>query len=788
MASKQVREGDHNTSLVLTGGGNTFLYQAYLGRVELGAGEILEVFIDDEAIQTGTENTLVGGVCRSWYDGISYSHPGRPPGNIGEIVEVVQVLDNSGSMSGSATPAPGSDSKIKVLRDAANLVVDMMDADAGHKLGLVKFSTDATTIMNLQPFIAASVGTAHTAINGLIATYTTSIGDGLKNAFIEFNNNGNVDNRQVIILMTDGKGNTALGVDDLWATDPDWANSQAIIYTLGLGHDGGICSDTLAWLADSTDGDYRQTADPIEFTKLFIEALASAVGWSPATDPVEKLPPGGSKFFPVVVSDYDRSVTFTAYWSYIDNAIDLTIYNPNNDPISPSSPEAHYAEGDNYVLYQIQQTEFNWAGQWRMEVTSVADDTVIYSTNSLVESSIKLDAGFDKLYTQTGDRIRVWGSVTTPSSPLPPPEPEIIAYCNRPLEGVGNVLHEFQYDPDKLKAPDSLADYDPISHKLAILYKQTGKEILPRGTNTLVLYDDGAHEDGTAGDGLYANTFTDTKIQGSYTSRFVASNIPCGSDLKTTRGWTKSFYNEVDINPKYSNIDFNLLKKTADGQLYSLKVVPRDRFGNYLGPGHSVAVTVLHNGVKRTITLDDNIDGTYTKELLLTQNDVGAGAKLEIDVDGKDFTTVDIRRKWSVSAHAGIAIPTGGYADDFDLGFNVLLDGDYRFRPQLALVGLFGYNNFNSGTVGVDDTYWINASLNLRYYLLFNSSLGLYTGGGPGLYYSENGDIEFGANIGGGINYRINPSITLELGADYHTILNPDIQFIHSHVGVVFSF
>ncbi len=85
MASKQVMDTYHKDALVLAGAGNTFLYQAYLGRVELGTGDTLEVFIDDEAIQTGTENTLVGGVCRSWYDGISYAHPGKQTGDISGI-------------------------------------------------------------------------------------------------------------------------------------------------------------------------------------------------------------------------------------------------------------------------------------------------------------------------------------------------------------------------------------------------------------------------------------------------------------------------------------------------------------------------------------------------------------------------------------------------------------------------------------------------------------------------------------------------------------------------------
>jgi hypothetical protein len=69
MACKEVEAGDHKTTLVLTGNGNVFLYQAYLGRVSVK--DTIRVFVDDEAIQTGTTGTLAGNTARTWYDGIS---------------------------------------------------------------------------------------------------------------------------------------------------------------------------------------------------------------------------------------------------------------------------------------------------------------------------------------------------------------------------------------------------------------------------------------------------------------------------------------------------------------------------------------------------------------------------------------------------------------------------------------------------------------------------------------------------------------------------------------------
>ena len=73
MACQQVEDGDHDITLVLTGTGNTYLYQAYLGRVQVSDNHTFEVFVDDEAIRVGTSSTLIGDVARTWYDGISYA-------------------------------------------------------------------------------------------------------------------------------------------------------------------------------------------------------------------------------------------------------------------------------------------------------------------------------------------------------------------------------------------------------------------------------------------------------------------------------------------------------------------------------------------------------------------------------------------------------------------------------------------------------------------------------------------------------------------------------------------
>jgi hypothetical protein len=153
-----------------------------------------------------------------------------------------------------------------------------------------------------------------------------------------------------------------------------------------------------------------------------------------------------------------------------------------------------------------------------------------------------------------------------------------------------------------------------------------------------------------------------------------------------------------------------------------------------------------------------------------------------------EIEPVDYLKKWSLSLHTGFAIPTGSFANGYNPGFNLLLDADYHFSTQLSLVTLFGYNDFRSKSISIDDTYWINLSANLRYYQPVCGPWSIYLGGGPGLYISKNGSTELGANLGFGLDYDYNSLINFEMGVDYNLLFNQDFRFMHSHVGVVFQF
>jgi len=238
------------------------------------------------------------------------------------------------------------------------------------------------------------------------------------------------------------------------------------------------------------------------------------------------------------------------------------------------------------------------------------------------------------------------------------------------------------------------------------------------------------------------------------------------------------------FNMDNSKITIRPVRPSMGKIAYNVSVMLVDDYGNYLGPGHDLSVQIVMPGIKweqprRHVRLNDDLDGRYSGRVELTDEEILKGAELIFAVDGRRFTSAKRLPpfgKRSFSVHSGKAFPIGSLKNDFNSGVNVLLNLDYHFTPQLSLVGLFGYNNFRSKTSGVDDTYWINLSVNLKYRLL-NKTVSPYINGGLGYYIPKTGDKGLGANLGFGLNYEFSSYVTFEVGADYHAIFGEDLDF-----------
>ncbi|MCD4710692.1 MAG: S8 family serine peptidase [Bacteroidales bacterium] len=729
--------------------------------------------------------------------------------NLERTVDVVQVLDRSGSMTGKASSS-STDTKIEVLRIAADHFVDMMKPDIGNNLGLVQFNSNVVAFdpahkANLEELTSARASIlTTTTIPSINAGGRTSIGDGLNEAFNQLTNlPATKDHKRAILLVTDGKENEPLWIADV---QDDLIDSNIVVYSLGLGYGSGINEDKLTKLSGETGGTYRITSDDLIFRKFFIEILADAVDWGVITDPVGTLGYNQQASIPVTINADQDGATFTSYWENANSAIDMKLITPTKDTIDIAYAKQmrwiRYQVHPRYIFYQLDFTNSGlWpgsrSGEWQILLTGRVQSQVRYSASAFAEKGIEFEVDLDKLNNLTGEDVLIRARLL--KSGVAIPGATLVAHVDMPVEGPGNLLHDGKVNMNQLQQAyvmngDTLT---MVENKIRILDESTPGDLFKRKGSTIVLYDDGNHNDDLANDGIYATKYSDTKKQGSYTFRFVASNIPLGSEIKATREWTQSFYNEVNIDPEYSQIAIRATGKgkvsDPSGTYYLVSVTPKDQFGNFIGPGRPANIVVTTTS--RRIKLDDQLDGTYSKKILIKKSELDAGTKLDIEFNRKAFTTIHkipSYKPWGLSIHGGVAIPSGTLANDFKTGLNLILDLEYRINNNLYLGGYFGYNDFISATGTIPDNYWMNISLNAKYTRAVNPSitgpLHWYARTGPGYYIPEAGNSEMGLNVGAGLDYDLNPSVILEAGIDYHRIFNVDYDFFQVHGGVIFRF
>lgn len=725
-------------------------------------------------------------------------------------VDVMQVLDRSGSMTGFTSDL-SVDSKIDVLKTAASHFIEMMDPEAGKQLGLVQFNQDVVDFpaefdTSLQELTVDQATHLLEAVDTITADGRTSIGDGLALADSELTAASLPDHDRVVLLVTDGKENEPDWIADI---KPDLVDHEIAVYALGLGYGSGIDEAKLAELVDATGGDLWITDDDLVFKKLFLEVLASDV----IVDPIGHLEPGETARQKATVSGTATGATFTAYWEGLDDAVELRLIPPGaTEPIDLSTLGDH-ARGESRSRYTFVQLDFPlpipWAGDWTMEVEGTdqipADESVRYAVSAFSSGGIELDLRLDRRLVGTGDQVSLQARLTRGGRPVP--GARVRMRCDVPTAGAGNVLHDAKLRPARLKlrragsrtnepaatatTPDPVS---PVDRKLARLNQHLGYNVLTRGEIELDLWDDGRHDDGEAEDGTYANVFDRTRIAGTTTCRAFADGIPVPGGTSTTREGSVSFHSQVAIDAAYSVVDLRLLTCGREGGCrYRVIVVPRDAFGNYLGPGYPVAVRGPAGSAIEAVPLTDELDGVYVGTIMLPKPSDQPGVRLEITVAGRYFATVaqPPLGRWSLSLHTGVASPRGRFAATHDTGRALTLDLGYRLKPRLSLVALLGHHDFPSAGPNQPDTYWTHLSANLRHGLIFGSGLGnprFFLGGGVGYYSPKHGDDEWGGNLGLGVEYELTPQVTLSAGVDYHTIFDEDAEFVTGQVGVVVHF
>ena len=585
-----------------------------------------------------------------WMNNMDYNLYGDPSLSLfttykAPDVDIVPVLDHSGSMSGY-TSSSNTDRKIDILKEASHHFVDMMAGDGNHQFGLVKFSTTASTPYPLQPFTDASKPGIHTIIDGLSPTNLTAIGSGLTHAVDQFITNGNAEHRRVVLLVTDGMENQTPWIADV---QPDLIDQNVAVYPLGLGYSSNINETKLINLANATGGDYRITDDDLIFRKYFIEVLCEAAEWSVVNDPIFEVSANQQTTLASSVCSEDKQVIFTVYWSDYDNAVEFTVKAPDGHiyAANPSATAYTFEGKPRYAFFKFDLSKIPAArrnGTWTMQMKGKAGSLptgkkVRLSASVLAKEGAKMTVGLDNPWVLTGNRNLIQVKLGHRGKMLK--NAVVKAYLDRPEKGLGNIL---RYNPVKLSKVTmaktlTASDRTPLQLKTETLQKKLGANFMPRTQEIVRLYDDGTHGDLKKGDGIYSATLMNTKVPGLYNLRIVVNAEINGK--KTTREWTKTFQSKVDIDPRYSVKDLKVLSLTKRENKYQLTIAPKDRFGNFMGPGHTISVINIDG---KRMVLTDNLDSTYTLDLKATAKQLKKGDMIKIIVDNQPFTEMKLTR------------------------------------------------------------------------------------------------------------------------------------------------
>jgi hypothetical protein len=537
-------------------------------------------------------------------------------------LDVILVLDKSGSMVELPPGASTGPTKAELLRSAlTTFVAQWKELDApfeggfefpGDRIGIVFFDSTASpqTITGGDPpqsfFVQRSLAAASPhpwdevveTIDTLVPGSTTALGRGINSAMEQWQ--ADADNDLTLVVVTDGKQNVApliaAGASGLLELQPDevplpaaLADRYVPIQTIGFGTPAAVDETLLTGISAETAGLSLLAVDSETIFEAFAFTLVGLLKGNTASL-ASRFRGATTGEHAVIVDRSAQRVVFSLQWAPPDeDMLALEIFRPgSNVPAVPSSSTLTKQA----VLHSFDTSDGD-VGEWRMRVTRRGSATmeVPYTLNTFFsERHLDYRLSFDTVRTLTGHGIRLRASVAYDGKPLKGLPPNAIRVTvRRPSEGLGTILHNAKFPAGDSSSSDPQSPYQQKTARVvdaAVLAR-----ILPRNDVTTIPFVEEK-------DGTYSATFADTSVPGAYAFEVVLE----WDDKRTGR-----LHREERLERHVmASVDAARSEVTRRGM--QVTITPRDRFGNYLGPGYATFIRV--NGAS-VDSVDKDQTGTY---------------------------------------------------------------------------------------------------------------------------------------------------------------------------------
>jgi von Willebrand factor type A domain len=505
------------------------------------------------------------------------------------------VIDRSGSMSMSDGAGR---SKIETARDAVSLFVQLIRAGTGNRLGLVSFSTSASSPVdaNLSPATAGSktvlVGNAPYStglVGGLNPNGMTSIGDGLQAARNQLAAGGT--NPRAILLMTDGLQNTAPMIADI-----DASLAGITVHAVGFGTESSLDGALLTSLTNAHGGQYQRAGNGLTLEKFFSSAFGNIFETGILFDPDFHLAadqPGEPIPFSICG---EEALTVVIGWDNPDARLLLEVTTPNGVVIFGSTPSVEEDAGKTWHFLRIPlPLAGERDGPWSVrairpggggEFPPPAPATT-YFINVIPSGGPKLTRMDDPKRYYTGDPINPLVILRYEDGGWPKTS-TLRLNISRPDASIGTLLSR-----NGLGAADAInADgLDARQATLQAIERSTGRPVVRYIESSFNLSDESDATDGVfEPSGTFGTPLPGLfNVEGNYTFHAKASY---GESCLGMRELIWSTHVEIGIDPGQTTVTSTPLGTGSGGETCQrLTFTPRDVFGNLLGPGRLDAFT-----------------------------------------------------------------------------------------------------------------------------------------------------------------------------------------------------
>lgn len=381
-----------------------------------------------------------------------------------EDTRLMLVIDDSGSM--------GSNNKMQLAILGGKIFANL--ARDGHKLGVVKFNSSASTLYALTAMDAATRAAAKAAIDTLSAGGGTNIDSGLSLALSAIQGEGDRACQQAIILLSDGSqgGPVDSGLIDTLVSE------GVVVHAIALGPTG-VDIPTMQGVASGTGGKYFFADDGGDLPGIFAVLAAETAEGGVLNTANGTLLPGDSADVPFPVDDTTTQISFVVSWDGGDLAVGLE--GPGNVSLDADTVDDDFS-------YSIDDTS----------VTMIVRGDLVAGGEWVVALS-------------------------------PPDDPGgLIDYDIQALSDSKELTFEAASDAQQYDWPAPMQLTATASFGAAITgIEVTGVVERPDGsTAEVILKDDGSAASGDVfpGDGVYSGRFDTWADNGEYTVEIVAVN------------------------------------------------------------------------------------------------------------------------------------------------------------------------------------------------------------------------------------------------------------------------